>query len=989
MMQHFTLKKTFAIALLVTACLPVIAAGFIFQSFFSDTLKKEITERNFFVAKTMASEVNGFFKYHRVAVELMSSQISTHELLSHEHLDMFLKIMIRHYPLFNNIRILDKQARIINLAPFRDDFIGLDMSGHPFIRKAMTGGQTVWSDVRLSTRTGNPVVSMAVPFRLGTIVVNIDLAFLKEIAGKELIGGRAYAAISDRTGTTIAHPNQSFVKERLNVRNLVIIQKGLMGKQGTFPYHFRGVPKIGSVVHISETGWLLFIFQTQKRAFSAVQKFKAFLWTSTLLICLAVLFVSLYFLKKAISPISRLVTMTKNIAGGNYQVDDLPATYPEIDQLAQNFKSMAKAVSIREHQLKQSRERLRQSEKELTNIMNSVSDLIYTQDLDGKFLSVNKAITSLLGYRPEEIIGRKASELMAPEIRHLFISKYLSVLKQKGIHKGISTYLTKYNHRVYLEHLSTLVTPNEAKPFISGIARDVTKRLKAEKAVMEREQRIQAILEAVPNPLVVYDMNGFPQYLNPAFTTVFGWQLDELKGVKIPFVPYDQQERTAAAINELYRNKGISTFETRRLTKDGHILDILINATIILDNNENPSGMVVSLTDLTEKKRMEASLRHAQKMEAIGTLAGGIAHDFNNLLMAIQGSISLVMMDLKPDNPLYYQLQSVEKYACQGAKLTRQLLGFAKGGKYEVKPLNLNEVIKSHNQTFGRARKDIRIHEEYEKNLWAVVADQGQMEQVLMNLYINSADAMPYGGNIFVYTKNILMEYISGSSSDEPAGRYVRISVIDTGSGMDRKVCERIFEPFFTTKDMGRGTGLGLATVYGIVKNHHGYIEVESEKGKGTSFHIFLPASDEQVLAGNKKQNKQKKALKGEGCILLVDDENMILDVGEQMLKRIGYRVITARNGKEAIKLYKIHKDEIDLIILDMIMPEMSGQEAFEHFRKFNPEVRIMLSSGYSIEGQAQDILEKGCNGFIQKPFSLEELNKKINKILEDNGIKT
>ncbi len=986
MLVRPTLKKTFAIALLVAACLPIIAAGFVFQRFFSDMLKKEITERNFFVAKTMASEVNRFFKYHRIAMELMASRMSSQVPLSVKESDMLLRVMIRHYRLFNNIKILNKQGRIIAFEPFRNDLLGIDMSGHPFVRRAMTTGKPVWSDMHLSTRTGYPVVSLAVPFGSGAIVVNINLDFLKEITGKNLIAGRAYAAIIDRNGTTIAHPNKSFVTERLNVKNLSMIKKGLSGKEGTFSYRFKDVAKIGSVARIPETGWLLVVIQTEKKAFATVRKIKGFLWTTTLLISLVVLTVSVYFLKKAVAPISRLIIMTKNIAKGNYQVDDLPVSYPEIDQLAQNFKSMARAVSVRERQLKESRERLSQSEKKLNKIINSVSDLIYTQDLEGRLLSVNRATTSLLGYNPEELIGRKASELITPEIRLLFTSQYLSGLKKNGVHRGVCVYLTKNNKKVYLEHVSILVTPKDSKPFISGIARDVTKSLKAERAIREREQRIQAILEAVPNPLVVYDTNGTPRYLNPAFTTVFGWQLDELKGKTIPFVPYDQQEKTMSAISALYRDKGIYSFETRRLTKDGRILDILINATLVTDDNGKASGMVVSLTDLTEKKRMEAGLRHAQKMEAIGTLAGGIAHDFNNLLMAIQGSTSLMMMDLKPNSPIYHQLQSIEKYACQGAKLTRQLLGFAKGGKYEVTPLNLNEIIKSHNQAFGRTRKDIRIHEEYEKDLWPVAADRGQMEQILMNLYINSADAMPDGGDIFVRTNNIVVE----DNGDKPfkihGGRYVRISVVDTGSGMDRKVRERIFEPFFTTKDMGRGTGLGLATVYGIVKNHHGFIEVESEKGKGTTFRIFLPATDENPAPRNEEQEHGKNPLKGDGCVLLVDDEEMILDVGEQMLKRIGYQVITAQSAKKALELYKLHKEEIHLVILDMIMPKMSGQEAFEHLRKINPEVKVMLSSGYSIDGQARGILEKGCNGFIQKPFSLEELNKKIREILGNSG---
>ena len=368
-------------------------------------------------------------------------------------------------------------------------------------------------------------------------------------------------------------------------------------------------------------------------------------------------------------------------------------------------------------------------------------------------------------------------------------------------------------------------------------------------------------------------------------------------------------------------------------------------------------------------------------MEAIGTLAGGIAHDFNNLLMGIEGRTSLMMMDTEVSHPHYEHLTGIQEYVKNAAGLCSQLLGFARGGKYEVIPTDLNQLIKEQNRMFGRTKKEIHILEKFAGNLWVVEVDQGQIKQVLLNLYVNAWQAMPGEGNLYVQTDNItITETYSMPYHVEP-GRYVKISVTDTGVGMDEETQQRIFDPFFTTKEKGRGTGLGLASVYGIVKSHKGFINVYSEIGEGTTFNIYLPASDARLITEKKPPQEM---LKGSETLLLVDDEEMIISVGARMLKRLGYQVITAQGGIPAVKTYRKHEHEIDLVILDMIMSDLSGSETFEVLKKINPGVKVLLSSGYSINGQAAEILERGCKGFIQKPFNMKALSQKLRKILDN-----
>jgi len=369
-----------------------------------------------------------------------------------------------------------------------------------------------------------------------------------------------------------------------------------------------------------------------------------------------------------------------------------------------------------------------------------------------------------------------------------------------------------------------------------------------------------------------------------------------------------------------------------------------------------------------------------EKLEAFGTLAGGIAHGFKDLLMGIQGDSSLMLLDIDSTHPHYERLKNIEQSVQSGAELTRQLLGFARGGKYEVKPTNINELIEKSSQIFGRTKKEIKIHRKFQKDIWTVEVDQGQIEQVLLKLYVNAWQAMPGGGELYLRIENVTLDENDMKPHNVELGNYVKISVTDTGMGMDEATQQRIFEPFFTTKNRGRGTGLGLAPVYGIIKNHGGIINVYSKKGEGTTFIIYLPASKKEIIEEGKLPGEVSK---GKETILLVDDEDMIIDIGQEILKALGYKVLLARSGKEAIELYKSNKDKIDMVILDMIMPDMGGGDTYERMKEINPDINTLLSSGYIINGHVDEILEGGGNGFIQKPFNMTQLSKKIREILD------
>ncbi|HUU42110.1 MAG TPA: response regulator [Desulfatiglandales bacterium] len=502
---------------------------------------------------------------------------------------------------------------------------------------------------------------------------------------------------------------------------------------------------------------------------------------------------------------------------------------------------------------------------------------------------------------------------------------------------------------------------------------------KAEAALRESEEKYRSLVESTEDSIYLVDRDCRYLFMNqkhlsrsgfPTIDRVIGKRYGELHSK-------EDTKEFIKRVEEVFKSGRSVSYEYRGKKDEGYFIRTLSPVT-------GPDGRTMSVTvvskDITERKRLEEELIHAQKMEAMGTLAGGIAHDFNNILMGILGNASLMLLDKTSSHPNYERLKNIEQSVKSGAELSKQLLGFARGGKYEVKPTDLNELIKNETRMFGRTRKEITIRGKYEEKLWTVEVDQCQMKQVILNLYVNAWQAMPGGGDLFIQTENCNLgeDYIKPFSIEH--GRYVKISIADTGVGMDEATQQRIFEPFFTTKEMGRGTGLGLASVYGIIKNHGGMINVYSEKGEGTTFTIHLPASKKRVI---KEKEITGEVLMGKETVLLVDDEDMIIDVGEKILKKLGYDVITARSGKEAIELYKKNPDNIHMVVMDMIMPAMGGGETCDRLKKINPNLKVLLSSGYSINGRAREILDRCCNGFIQKPFNIRELSQEIRRILD------
>ncbi len=512
-----------------------------------------------------------------------------------------------------------------------------------------------------------------------------------------------------------------------------------------------------------------------------------------------------------------------------------------------------------------------------------------------------------------------------------------------------------------------------------GSILDVTVRKKAEMSLQESEDRLQELLRHSSDIVVVLNDKGHFKYISPSVENILKYRQIDLLGKN--FLEYLHPDDHDVAMNALaavihHTNKGIPT-ELRIRDAQGAWTHIEVLASNCL---ANPAirGIVANAREVSERKRFEAQLQNAQKMEAIGRLAGGIAHDFNNILMGIQGYISLMLLKIDLMHPDFEKVMNIQSLVQSGADLTGKLLGFARGGRYETKPTDVNTLLAKTVNLFGRTKKEITVHQSYEKTPWTVEVDRVQIEQVILNLLVNAWQAMPQGGDIYVKSENVILNR-QFSAEDPAEGRYMKISIADTGMGMDDETRQKIFEPFFTTKEKVRGVGLGLASSFGIIKEHGGVINVASRPGAGTTFDIYLPVSDKEVQT---EVYKAKTILKGSESILLVDDEASIVEVCHDILASLGYKIYTAGSGGEALDIYKLRQDEINLVILDMIMPGMNGSETFNQLRQINPQVKVILSTGYSGSDQAQQILDKGCQAMIQKPFRVDDLSQTIRTVL-------
>jgi two-component system cell cycle sensor histidine kinase/response regulator CckA len=506
------------------------------------------------------------------------------------------------------------------------------------------------------------------------------------------------------------------------------------------------------------------------------------------------------------------------------------------------------------------------------------------------------------------------------------------------------------------------------------------------KMLVHREELFQLISENAADMIALVNPQGERLYTSPAYEKILGYTADELRRTpSFEQVHPEDRSQLQEAAREAFLGGPGRRIEYRMRHKDGTWLTLESTASPVRSAAGQVDRLVIVNRDITRRKRLEEQFQQAQKMEAIGRLSGGIAHDFNNLLGVIIGYAELLQEGLRIDNPLRRSADEVLAAGRRAASLTRQLLAFSRQQVLELKVLDLNVVVLNMESMLRRLiGEDIDLSSGLEGTLGMVKADQGQLEQVIMNLAVNARDAMPSGGKLIIETANIVMDEAFVKRYPYPVlpGLYVRLTVSDTGVGMDPDIRTRIFEPFFTTKEKGQGTGLGLSMAYGVVKQSGGYIDVYSEPGMGTTFKIYLPRVDEAIVPGG-KEPALASSLRGHETILLVEDEAALRILTRNLLELCGYKVLDAKNGAEAMDISQAHGDAIDLLLTDIVMPGMNGRTLADQLIQLRPRIAVVFMSGYT--GQAvgaRGILDPGSN-FLQKPFTRDELARKVREALD------
>ena len=613
----------------------------------------------------------------------------------------------------------------------------------------------------------------------------------------------------------------------------------------------------------------------------------------------------------------------------------------------------------------------------LETVLNAIPDIIGVQDVNHRVIRFNKAGYEFFGKTESEVVGKHCYELIGePNICDACVTN-------KMYNSPEATQVVKYlqGRDLWMDIRAYPILDMDGRLVrIVEHWRDITELKTSEASLKESEEKYRLLVENANAAIFIFQEGEFRFSNRKAVEMARRIGLIQDRKPLTAYLHAEDLRNGQSALEDRLNGKEEKPYAQVFRLRDIEGDSIWVELNTVNITWQGKPATLNFVRDISRRKKLERRFQEAQRMESLGTLAGGIAHDFNNLLMGIQGNVSLMYLGLGANDDLLEKLKSIENCVESGSRLTKQLLGFARGGKYVVKPMDMNQIVANSSEMFGRTRKAIKMTTHLESKLWTVMVDRSQIEHVLVNLFLNAWQAMQGSGDLFLKTDNVYLDSAFVKPHDVPAGRYVMVSVADTGVGMDDAIKRRIFEPFFTTQEPGRGTGLGLASAFGIIKNHNGFITVESELGKGSKFEVFLPATDKKP---QEEVTPVETIETGTESILLVDDEDYILDVGRLMLDGLGYKITTANSGQEAIDRFSEKKDDIDLVILDLVMPDLDGETVFQEIRKIAPDIKVLFASGHYVVEQTRELLRSGHSDFLQKPFNMRQLSTKIRTILD------
>ena len=872
-------------------------------------------------------------------------------------------------------------------------------------RKAFNGGRgaTFVSTLHLSENSGLYILDIAIPVMdeldqhaVGVIKVGLNAAeVFKNILDLQ-VGEIGHAHLVDSIGNILIEGKKdnsvcAFATGKLPPRSAAnMLQQNPSWYLGLCEHCGEQVVSASAPLNITGqmgpdsfggTHWYVLVHEGKSGALAVLNRLVTILIFATIGAVAIIVFISIKLTGRIVHPVHVLQEGAKIIGSGDLdhrldirtgdEIEQLAAAFNEMsDKLRNSYQSLEKKVAGRTS-------KLRETQQLLDMILDKTNTGLDIIDSRYNIKYINESWKKIYG----DPAGRKCYEY--------FMGKD-TPCRGCGISRSLATgnpviteeYLPK--EKQYRQVTTVPHKTENGEMLFAEVNVDITDRVRVEEELRAAKDEVDQIFHTAADGMRIIDKNFTILRTNETFASMVGIPREDIVGCKCYDIFKGSSCHTPnCSMQAIMSGQESLETESLRTRPDGKEIPCIIAAHPFKATDGTVIGIVEDFKDISERHILEAQIRQAQKMESVGTLAGGIAHDFNNLLGGILGYLSIMKTSLDPADRNYRYVELIEKAGKRAATLTNQLLAFSRKGKYEISAVNINNSI--HNVLDileSTINKNIETSCSLDDNIPRIKGDATQIEQIIMNLCVNAADAMPDGGRLKIKTEAALLDAIF--CADHPGaepGNYVHIILADTGEGMDNETISRIFEPFFTTKGQEKGTGLGLSMVYGIVKNHGGYVNVYSEPGKGSIFHLYFPPITEGAVK-EKEKTSVESATGGQETILIVDDEEIIRTMLQEVLESLGYTILLAIDGADAIQVYSQRHDDIDLVIIDMIMPKMGGKETCHELKKINPSIKVILASGFSQDKVIREVVSACVNGFIQKPFTIRELSKKIREVL-------
>jgi len=829
-----------------------------------------------------------------------------------------------------------------------------------------------------------------------TGLINID-DFRNQVLSFRF-GNTGYSFVLSSRGDMIVHPQLTgnYLHEE-DAKGIKFIQKICEMKNGRINYWWHNPGEHGTVErlaifnYIPELDWIVASSGYVAEFYQPLKQINKFVITA--------LFVSLIFVIPLISWISahmtnRLRKLMKSFeigTTGDFDVRVEHETKDEIGQLAKYFNSFMDKLNSYSTSLKNEINERVEAEKQLAIFKefaeNSGQGLLMT-NLKGEITYVNAALCIILDEgNQEDVLGNNVMSYYPRHEQHDLRTSIMPAVFQQGQWLGEMTILSKKGKLTSTIQNIFFIRDSAKNPlYVANIITDISEHERTERTIRESEEKYRGVVEESLVGVYIIE-EGLFRYVNKQYCEISGYAYEDLvnKVYYLELVHPGDQDTVRDHTNARLSGKSDSTaYQFRMMRKDGQ--EIMVKALASVSSNHGRPAIIGTLLDISKEQALEQQLRQAQKMEAIGQLAGGVAHDFNNILTALIGYGNLLKMKMREDDPLRLYVDQMLASSEKAASLTQNLLAFSRKQMIKLEPLELNAIIKDARRLLKRLlTEDIELKLKLSDEDLTILTDTTQMNQILLNLATNARDAMPQGGILTIESKAVELgkDFYFFHGKGE-SGKYIRISVSDCGHGMDDNTKEQIFNPFFTTKEVGKGTGLGLSIVYGIVKQHNGLIDVQSNPGKGTTFHLYFPAASPRIEEPMAIESVLEVVPSGKEVILVAEDNTEVRQLTKEVLEESGYTVLEARDGWDAIEKFTQNKDTINLVILDVVMPKKNGKEAYNEIRKIREDVKALFTSGYTGDIVLGKGIENNAFNFIPKPLSPIDLLKKVRVVLDN-----